>query len=106
MGSLVFVAVAGTYLVYASRDRSNALAGAAVLLPFNQYLPSSGIPIVNVHLIVMVGLAWRIVRTPRPNLGAYRPVAPIPLTLFALVLVVRTFRRSCWTAHRNTSSSS
>jgi len=88
MGVLVFLTIAVAYLTFSARDRSNALAGAGVLLPFNQYLPNAGIPFVNVHTLVMVALAWGILRTPTPPLGQGRPRVPLALSLLALVVLV------------------
>jgi O-antigen ligase len=79
---LTFLAIAGFYAVMSARDRHNTLVGAALLLPYNQYLPETGIPLVNIHTLIMVMLAWGIVRTPARFPGS-RP----PATVFALMLL-------------------
>jgi O-antigen ligase len=87
MGTLVFWGIAVSYLFAANRDRTNALVGAAILLPYNQYLPVSGVPLLNVHALVMLGLLWALMRrNPEWPINQGRPTAPLALGVFALFL--------------------
>ena len=87
MGALVFLVIAVIYLAFSARERSNALAGAAVLLPYNQILPSSGIPLLNIQALVLAGLTWALLRKPQPTTGPRLSWIPIALPLFAVVLI-------------------
>ena len=56
MGVAAFAAVAVAYLLYAVRSRENAVAGAALLVTFNQWIPSGGIALLNVHTLLLAGV--------------------------------------------------
>jgi hypothetical protein len=87
MSALVFLVIAALYFYFSARDRTNTVVGAAVLVPFNQYLPTLGIPFANVHTLLLFGLAWGVLRTPNPPLGQRKARPPRALALFALILV-------------------
>ncbi len=83
MGQVVFLTVACVYVGLSAKDRSYSLAGAAVLLPFNQYIPSVGLPMANVHSLIILVLLWGILRTPRAPVGRFVQRAPLSLALLA-----------------------
>lgn len=89
MGRLVFVAIAVAYLYYASKERVNAIAGGAVLLPYNQYLPSSGLPLLNIQILVIGGALWALVRGSDRKRSEPPASFPVALPIFVGIVVLQ-----------------
>lgn len=85
MSALIFVVVLVVYLRYSSRSPEHCLAASAVLLPFNQYLPQSGVPFVNIQNLVTFGAIWALMRA-KGQSG--RPAAPAAVVVFAAVVTL------------------
>jgi len=95
MDSLTFAVVALVFVLTARRGRGYALAAGAFLLPYNQYLPPSGIPFVNIQSMVMLGAAYEAVRSshgesPERERGAFPPIGLLLLVGFILVGYLQT----------------
>lgn len=86
MGPAIFAVIALAYFYFASRERINAVVGAAALLPYHQYLPSSGVPLLNVQTVIVVGVLSALAR---PSQTAGRtPRASVPAALKALAILI------------------
>lgn len=88
MGPLIFLTIAVVYLAYSVRNRSNALLGAAVLLPYHQWLPGSGFPMVNLQTLIPLMLLWACFRKPTSLDDRVIPRAPRALMVVAVTFVV------------------
>jgi O-antigen ligase len=90
MDQLKFFGLVVPYLIACQRDRTNALVGACILLPYNQWLPPSGIPFLTIHTVVVLALLWSLMRRNPdwPLNKPPRPTAPIALGVFGLFLTI------------------